>query len=85
MRGAVTYHRRPIAHSDLLEAHLRWALESYVRPALARAVPRHQHHEAALRVERERLRQADALLTEGGAWESTRRSIGDSRHGRNQS
>lgn len=73
MTDVVTEHRRPITHSDMLEAHLRWAIESYVRPALVRAVPRHQHHAAALRVERERLRRADSLLTEGGAWESTRR------------
>lgn len=68
----MTEHRRPITRSDLLEAHLRWALESYVKPALAREVPRHQHHAAVLRVERGRLARADALLTEGGALGSQR-------------
>lgn len=64
---------REVTHLDLLEAHLRWALEAYVRPALdeprttQRSVTEHYRRELA------RLAQADALLTEGGAWESTRR------------
>ena len=64
--------RRQITHSDLLEAHLRWALEHYVRPVLSRAEPRHSRQGAALRIERERLARADALLTEGGALGSHR-------------
>lgn len=77
----MTDHRRPISHADVLEAHLRWALERYVKPALAKAEPRHQHHEAMLRVERQRLVRADALLTEGGSFNSTRQPERKSQHG----
>lgn len=70
----MTDHRRPIGHQDRLEAHLRWALEAYVRPALDVAWAGRPRDETVLRRERARLAQADTLLTEGGAWESTRRS-----------
>jgi hypothetical protein len=68
--------RRRITHMDVLEAYLRWALEHYVRPAIEKAEPRHRRHGLALRIERERLERADALLTEGGALGSQRQPGG---------
>lgn len=70
----MTDHRRQVTHQDRLEAHLRWALEHYVRPALDEPRTARQSVTEHYRRELARLRQADALLTEGGAWESTRRS-----------
>lgn len=65
--------RRPLTHADRLEAHLRWALERYVRPTLdIGAAPRKRTpiNGPTLQRERFRLKQADALLTEGGAFGS---------------
>jgi hypothetical protein len=70
----MTDQRRLITHQDRLEASLRWALEHYVRPALDVAGATRRRPGPTLHRERWRLEQADALLTEGGAWESTRRS-----------
>jgi hypothetical protein len=70
----MTDHRRQITYQDRLEASLRWALESYVRPSLDVASVTRSRPGPTLQRERWRLEQADALLTEGGAWESTRRS-----------
>jgi len=65
----MTNIRRPISHIDHLEAALRWAVEYYARPALdvARATRGSSQN---VRRELWRLSQADALLTEGGAFGS---------------
>lgn len=68
----MTDQRRQVTHADLLEAALRWALESYVRPALNVAGATRERPGPTLRRERWRLEQADALLTEGGSFGSHR-------------
>ena len=68
----MTDKRRELTHVDLLEASLRWALESYVRPTLDLAAATRRRPSHTLQREIWRLKQADSLLTEGGALGSQR-------------